>query len=191
MTDDVDLLLNIAPRLVGRTVPGAPPSVDRRRRLHAPTYFIARPTTVDGRRFISRAHLPTPRRGGLPRPPGRGLTDDVISPHPPCTNPSVTAQSAATAPLSGEPRAWAEVYGVYASVYHDADTVVFLPPVRGGVPDAPRSRDRRAGLVASVRLDRLQPHHPRCTASVRRPTHHIPRAQPAHHFVRARRLVGV
>ena len=42
MTDDVDLLLNIAPRLVGRTVPGAPPSVDGRRRFHAPPHLRVR-----------------------------------------------------------------------------------------------------------------------------------------------------
>ena len=54
---------------------------------------------------------------------------------------------------------FAEVCGVGASVYHDADTVVFLQPVRGGVLDAPRSRDRRAELDASVRLDRLHLRH--------------------------------
>ena len=40
-------------------------------------------------------------------------------------------------------------------VCHDADTSVSLPPVRGGVLDAPRSRDRRAALDASVRHDRF------------------------------------
>ena len=59
-------------------------------------------------------------------------------------------------------KGWAEVCGVYASVSHDAHTVVFLPPVRGGVLDAPRSRDRRGGLVADVRHGRLHPRHPRC-----------------------------
>ena len=48
------------------------------------------------------------RRAGVEaRPYGgwlRGLTSYVVSPHPRYTNPSVTAQSAATAPLSGEPR---------------------------------------------------------------------------------------
>ena len=57
---------------------------------------------------------------------------------------------------------WAEVCGVYASVSHDADTYVAQPPVRGGVLDAPRSRDRRGGLVADVRHGRLHPRHPRC-----------------------------
>ena len=52
---------------------------------------------------------------------------------------------------------WAEVCGVYAFVYRDADAVVFLPPVRGGVLDAPRLRDRRAALDAPVRPDRLHP----------------------------------
>ena len=37
MTDGVDLLLNATPRVVGRTVLGAPPSVYGRRRFHAAT----------------------------------------------------------------------------------------------------------------------------------------------------------
>ena len=36
------------------------------------------------------------------------MRDNVIAPHPRCTNPSVTPLRAATAPLSGEPRAWEE-----------------------------------------------------------------------------------
>ena len=56
----------------------------------------------------------------------------------------------------------AEVCGVYALVYHDADTVVFLSPVGGGVLDAPCLRDRRAALDAPARLDRLHPLLPRC-----------------------------
>ena len=97
------------------------------------------------------------RRAGVEARPYfglRGLTGNVGAPHTPCTNPSVTPLCGATALLSGEPRAWVEVCGVYASVYHDADTVVFLPLVRGGVLDAPRSRDCRGRLVASVRPDR-------------------------------------
>ena len=39
---------------------------------------------------------------------------------------------------------------------------VYKPPVRGGVPDAPRLRDRRAALDASVRHDRQHPRHLRC-----------------------------
>ena len=35
-------------------------------------------------------------------------------------------------------------------------------PVRGGVPDAPRSCDRRAALGADVWLDRQHPRFPRC-----------------------------
>ena len=38
---------------------------------------------------------------------------------------------------------------------------VALPPVRGGVLDAPRSRDRRGGVVAPVRRGRLHPRFPR------------------------------
>ena len=45
---------------------------------------------------------------------------------------------------------WVEVWGVYALVYHDADTVVFLSPVRGGVLDAPWLRDCRVGWVRMV-----------------------------------------
>ena len=57
---------------------------------------------------------------------------------------------------------WDEVCGVCASVYRDANTYVSLTPVRGGVLDAPRSRDCRAALDASVWLDRWHPRHPRC-----------------------------
>ena len=95
-------------------------------------------------------------------PARRRLTGNFITPHQRCTNPSVTAQSAATAPLSGEPRAWAVVCNDGASVYHDADISVSLPPVRGGVLDAPRSRDRRGGLDAAVRPDQPHPRRPRC-----------------------------
>ena len=49
---------------------------------------------------------------------------------------------------------WEEVCGVCASVYRDADTVVSLLPVRGGVLDAPRMRECRAALAASVRRGR-------------------------------------
>ena len=144
MTDDVDLLLNATPRAVGRTVPGAPPSVDRWRRFRAPPHLRARPCvaclprlTGCGRsvwpiaiasptvltvmsastRIRSRGHSPRtisyvrthvvlhPTPGGRGSPPLRWASAS----HPPCTNPSVTAQSAVTAPLSGEPRAWEEV----------------------------------------------------------------------------------
>ena len=61
-------------------------------------------------------------------------------------------------------KGWEAVCGVCASVYHDADTVVFLPPVRGGVLDAPWSRDCRAALDASIRPDRLHPRLIRCAS---------------------------
>ncbi len=104
MTDGVGLLLNVTFRLVGRTVPGAPPSVAGRRRFRAPPHPTVRPALVDWRRCILCAHLPTRRRGLSSTPARRGLTGNVITSYPRCTNPSVTAQSAATAPLSGEPR---------------------------------------------------------------------------------------
>ena len=140
MADNVDLLLNATPRAVGRTVPGAPTlSVHRRRE------------GVEARSY-----------GGL-----RGLTDYMVSPHRRRTNPSVTALRAVTAPLSGEPRGWEEVCGVCASDCRDADTCVSLPPVRGGVPDAPWLRDCRGALDAPVRRDLLHPRHLRraCLAS--------------------------
>ena len=125
-------------------------------RGHSPrTILYGRPTSSFHRR----------RAGVEARPYGgclRRLTGNAGTPHRRYTNPSVTAQSAATAPLSGEPRAWAEVWGVYASVSHDADTYVAQPPVRGGVLDAPRSRDRRGGLGADGRRGQLQPRFLRC-----------------------------
>ena len=58
-----------------------------------------------------------------------------------------------SSPFRGAER-WDEVCGAYASAYRDADICVSHSPVRCTVPDAPRSRDRRAALDASVRLDR-------------------------------------
>ena len=58
-------------------------------------------------------------------------------------------------PFQGS-RGWADTWGFYALVYRDADTVVFLPPVRGGVLDAPRLRDCRGGLGADVGRGRLR-----------------------------------
>ncbi len=106
-----------------------------------------------GRRATSphRTHLPTPRRGGLPRPPGLGLRITLVRPHRRWYQPlSHAASRRDSSPFRGAER-WAEVCGVCASVCRDADTVVFLPPVRGGVLDAPRSLDCRAALDASVR----------------------------------------
>ena len=82
---------------------------------------------------------------------------------------------------------WEETCGVYASVYHDADTYVSHPPVRGGVLDAPRSRDCRGGVVAAVRLGRLYPRLIRC-AHFRPPPHVFDPAGTARApFLRARR----
>ena len=59
--------------------------------------------------------------------------------------------------------------------------VRFAPAVRGGVLDAPRSRDRRASLDTSVRRGLPHPRHHGAPAFVYYPTHAISRAQPAHH----------
>ena len=123
-----------SPHVVGRTVPGAPPSVDVLRRFRAPPHRHARPTRVDGRRRFTAPTLPQPL--------------------------SHAATRRDSSPFSGA-EGWAEVRGVCASVYHDSDTYVLHPPVRGGVPDAPRSRDRRAALDASVRPDQPHPRPPR------------------------------
>ena len=94
--------------------------------------------------------------GGL-----RGLTGDVIASHRRRPQPlSHGALRRDSSPFRGA-EGWAEVCGVYASVYHDADTSVSLPPVRGGVLDAPWSRDCRGGVVADGRRGRLHPRHPR------------------------------
>ena len=107
-----------------------------------------------------------PRRAGVEaRPYGgwlRRLTGNVISPHPRYTQPlSHGAERRDSSPFRGA-EGRAEVCGVYALVYHDADTVVFLSPVRGGVLDAPRSRDRRADLYAPAQRDQPRRRFPRC-----------------------------
>ena len=67
------------------------------------------PRTIGAARRCGKPTLSVhPRRAGVEaRPYGgwlRGLTYNVIAPHLRRTNPSVTAQRAVTAPLSGEPR---------------------------------------------------------------------------------------
>ena len=132
-------------------------------------------TPVDGWRFIPRTHLPARRRltdcgvaPTSPHPVGAGfharpaLVDRqrwYAAPtlHQPLSHGAMRRDSS---PFRGAER-WADVCGVCASVYRDADTVVFLSPVRGGVLDAPRLRDRLASLDASVRPDQLSPCHPR------------------------------
>ena len=127
MTDDVITMRKLSPHVVGRTVLGAPPSRDcraaldaaarpdrphprhpRRANLASTTPRMQIPRAQPAHHFV-RAHLcrpsSQPRAGVEARPyGGMGLTGNVGTPHPRCTNPSVTAQSAATAPLSGEPR---------------------------------------------------------------------------------------
>ena len=132
-------------------------------------------TPVDGWRFIPRTYRPARRRltdcgvappphtpyGRASTPARRGLTGNVIIPHQRRPQPlSHGASRRDSSPFRGAER-WADVCGVCASVYRDADAVVFLSPVRGGVLDAPRLRDRLASLDASVRPDQLSPCHAR------------------------------
>ena len=56
-----------APPVVGRTVPGAPPSVDGLHRFRAPTYRHARPALVDGRRYCAAPTLHQPLSHGATR----------------------------------------------------------------------------------------------------------------------------
>ena len=97
--------------------------------------FHARPASVDGQRYCIAPTLHQPLSHG--------------------------AERRDSSPFRGA-EGWAEVCGVYALVYHDADTYVPLMPVRGGVLDAPRLRDCRAALDAPVRHGQLCPRHPRC-----------------------------
>ena len=89
---------------VGGGVPDALPLDDERRNCNAemfPTHCRAHRPRCAVRRMtdgVGSTRHPTSA------PARRGLTDNVGTPHPRYTNPSVTAQSAATAPLSGEPR---------------------------------------------------------------------------------------
>ena len=158
-----------------------PPPHASKSRGHSPrTILCGRPKlSVDRGRAGVEAHP----YGGL-----RGLTDYVIAPHQRRPQPLSHGASRRDSSPSRGAKGWVKVCGVGATVYHDADTVVFLPPVRGGVPDAPRSRDRRAASNASVRPDRFYPRHPRSSrlASAAQRMQ-ISRAQPAHHLGRANR----
>ena len=97
--------------------------------------FHARPALVDGQRWYAAPTLHQPLSHGASRRD--------------------------SSPFRGA-EGWVEICGVYASVYHDADTHVQHSPVRGGVLDAPRSCDSRAALDAFVWRGRPHPRHPRC-----------------------------
>ena len=136
ITDDVSLLLTATPRAVGRTVPGAPPSVDGRRCIpctNLPPRTL--PASLDGQRYYAAPTLHQPLSHG---PVGRD------------SSPFMGAEG------------WAEVCGVCASVYRDADSYVSLTPVGGGDLDAPRSWVCRGGVVADGRRGRLRRRFPRC-----------------------------
>ena len=193
-----------SPHVVGRTVPGAPPSVDRRRRVpratppsrsplrcvsaaldrlrtfgvanctrvtHGapggvllPTYHI--PRAQPAHHFVrahprrpsshaGRAWKPAPTVGG-----GVGRQTTLFRRTRLAPTPQSRRKAPRQLPFQGSRGVGGGGY-LYASVYHDAETYVTHSPVRGGVPDAPRLRDRRAALDASVRLDRQHPRHQR------------------------------
>ena len=121
MTDDVFAMRKHSPHVVGRTVPGAPPSIDRLRRFHAPPHLRARHCVADVRRdrlqprFHRCARLVSiaPRmrfRGHSPRTIFTGaptLTVDrrragvearPYGRHPHCTHVAPTPQSRRYAP---------------------------------------------------------------------------------------------
>ena len=140
-------------------------------KVHRPTYHIPRAPPahhLGGRTHVVRQ--PTP--GGRGSPP---LRWDGVDGQRYCIAPTLhqplshAASRRDSSPFRGA-KGWAEICGVYASVSHDADTYVSHPPVRGGVPDAPRLRDCRGAVVADGRRDRLHPRHPRC-ARLRPPPH--------------------
>ena len=64
--------------------------------------------------------------------------------------------------VSGAVRYVGGVGMVFRTRYDICRSACFAPAVRGGVLDAPRSWDCRAGLVASVRRVRQHPRFPRC-----------------------------
>ena len=116
--------------------------VDRRLRFRTPTSphpvgagFHARPAPVDWRRYCV---APTS--------------------HQPLSHAASRRDSS---PFRGA-EGWADILALYASVSHDAATYVSLPPVRGGVLDAPRSSDRRAALDAPAQRDQQHQRLIRC-----------------------------
>ena len=127
--------------------------------VHNPTYEI--PRAQPAHHFMRAPDVVLhPRPGGRGSPPLRWVRT-VSASHPRRPQPlSHGAKRRDTSPFRGA-EGWEEVYGDGASVYHDADTYVYLPPVRGGVLDAPPLRDCRGGVGATVRRGRLQPRSPR------------------------------
>ena len=141
-----------------RVTHGAPAFVRRH------TYSIPR---ITARAPLVRAHPRYPfthaGRAWKPAPTGCGCVG-WRAPLLRRTNVAPTPQSRRFAPRQLPFQGSRGVGGggyLYASVYHDAETYVTHSPVRGGVPDAPRLRDRRAALDASVRLYRQHPRHQR------------------------------
>ena len=159
----------LSPHTVGRTVPGAPPSDDRRRRFYAPTSPHPVGAGFHARTALGRLATLVRRTYLAPTPQSRRYAPRQL-------------------PFQGS-RGPGGGFHLYASVYHDAATSVSLLPVRGGVLDAPRWCDRRAALDAYVWPDRFCPRFPRCARlASAAPRIQIPRAQPAHHFYGRPRL---
>ena len=138
-----------------RAAPAGLHTLGSGREVGAPWATRVLSVTPDG------CNQPTHRRGLSSTPARRRLSDYVVSPHRRWHQPlSHGATRRDSSPFRGA-KAWAVVCGDGATVYHDADTFVSLTPVRGGVLDAPRSRDCRGGVVADVRPDQLSPRFPR------------------------------
>ncbi len=142
-------------------------------RGHSPrTILYGRPTSSFHRR----------RAGVEARPYGgclRRLTGNVVSPHRRYTNPSVTAQSAATAPLSGEPRGGRRCSPLRICLPRCAYRG--FPPARKGQRPRRPAFARPPGWVGRGRLawpaaPAFPTVRPPC---FHHPTYHIPRAQPA------------
>ena len=144
----------------------------------APAFSTAHTVTSTTQRIQSRGRSPRTICTGAPtfsvdrgragveaRPYGewlRGLTGNVIALHPRCTNPSVTALRAATAPLSGEPRGGRKL-AAFTHLFTAMMTPAFRTHRRGRRPRRPlRWIIAGAGMDVPVRPDRQRPRHPRC-----------------------------
>ena len=137
------------------------PRFPRRARLRPPSN-ASNPAGAARAPFFTGARRYPPSHAGRAWKPAPTRRGEVLGAFRRWLQPlSHGAKRRDSSPFRGA-EGWADVCGVYAFVYHDADIYVSNPPVRGGVFDAPRSRDCRGGLVADVRRGRLYPRFPRC-----------------------------